>query len=348
MVTQIKNRINRTLSKFLQEIHRSYALRKISPLLFNCIKDFALREGKRIRPTLFIIGYLGFSKKPVANLYETAIAFELLHDFLLIHDDIIDKSDMRRKKPSMHKMLNNHLKRFKNIKFNGQDLSIIVGDVLHTLALNAFSSIKENRSRKEVALKKITESALFTECGEFIELLSGIKNIQDITKENIYKIYEYKTARYTFAYPLSIGATLAGAKQNQIDKLFKFGIYLGEAFQIKDDILGIFGEEKKIGKSILSDLKEAKKTILIWYAYHHSNQQNQKAIENILTKKNVSKKDLLKIQKIIISSGALGYAKKEVLSLMNRAEVISKSLQMKTEYEQTLSNYSKELFNLSL
>ena len=158
---RVKTKIDAKLPEFIANIERRYSLNKISPLLFKSIKDFVLRKGKRIRPTLFVIGYLGFSKKPAANFYTTALAIEFLHDFLLVHDDIIDKSDTRRGKPSMHAMLNAHLSKYKNIKFNGQDLSIILGDVMYAIAINAFLSIKENMDRKEKALKKFSYTTLF-------------------------------------------------------------------------------------------------------------------------------------------------------------------------------------------
>ncbi len=254
---EIKKRIDNELVKFIRNMDRVYSLRKISPLLFKEIKDFALRKGKRLRPILFIIGYLGFSEKVAPNLYTSAISLELLHDFLIIHDDIIDKSDMRRGKPSMHKKFDEYLSKYKNVKFTGQDLSIVVGDIMYAMAIHAFSSIKEENSRKEKALKNFLEAAIYTGAGEFIELLQGLKDIEDTTQEDIYKVYDLKTAFYSFARPLSTGAILAGANQYQTNRLFQSGINLGRAFQIKDDILGIFGDESKIGKSSLTGWRKS-------------------------------------------------------------------------------------------
>ncbi|MCP4653748.1 MAG: polyprenyl synthetase family protein [Candidatus Omnitrophica bacterium] len=341
MLKAIKTSIDRELKNIIE----SSDLKSISPLLFKSIKDFCLRDGKRIRPTLFVAGYLGFSQKPAANLYKSAAALELLHDFMLIHDDIIDKSDTRRGKLSMHQLFNNHLKGKKGIKFNGQDLAIVAGDVVYAMAINSFLSINENYARKEKALRNFIDATYRTGCGEFIELLLGAKNIEKITKQDIYHIYDYKTSYYTFAAPLSTGAILAGAKQAEVKKLINYAMLTGKAFQIMDDILGIFGNEKKIGKSTLSDLQEAKKTILIWYAYCNTTKKNKTVIKKISSKKNVSRKDLLLMQKIITDSGALKYAQMEVIRLGNQAKQILKTSKIKTQYKTLLFDTCNKLIH---
>lgn len=346
MLSKIKNRINRELSSFIQDTDRTFSLSKKSALLFKNIKDFILRKGKRARPVLFIIGYLGFSKKVAPGLYRSALSLELLHDFFLIHDDIIDKSDKRRGKPTLHKVLNNYLKKNKGVKFSGEDLTIVLADVMYAMAIHAFLSVKENSQRKEKALRRLIEAAIYTTSGEFIELLSGIKGIENITKPDIYQIYDLKTAYYTFACPLAAGATLAGANRKQIRNLFNYGIYLGRAFQIKDDILGMFGEEDKIGKSLLTDLQEAKKTLIIWYAYNNSPKKNQQIIKNIFSKKNINISDLLKMRKIITTSGALDCAKKEISHFIERAQSLNKYSKMQAKYKNLLNIYTKQLLDL--
>lgn len=346
MLEEIKNKVERELKDFTRDLRRLYSLDKVSPLLFKNINNFITRKGKRVRPILFVIGYLGFAKRSAPGLYRSALSIELLHDFMLVHDDVIDKSETRRGKPSMHKMLNDYLSGFADIKFNGQDLTIVIGDVMFAMAIHAFLSIKEDKARKEVALKKLAEAALYTGGGEFLELLCGIKDIDRMAKEELYKIYDFKTANYTFASPLTIGAILAGAKNSDVNKLFDYGIYLGRAFQIKDDILGMFSEERKTGKPILTDLQEGKKTILIWQAYHNSRSKDKSVIKKTLAKKSVNVSDLLKIRAIVIRSGALAYAKKEIRLLLNKAESLIASLAMHKSVKTLLRDYSREILDL--
>ncbi len=345
MNNKIKNTIEKKLTNYLRFLDKSYSLSKISPLLYKSIEDFVLRKGKRVRPLLFVIGYLGFAKKAAPNLYKTALSIELLHDFMLVHDDIIDKALTRRGKSSMHKMLDNYLKRFKNIKFDGQDLAIVAGDVMYAMAIDTFLSIKEDKGRKEKALRKFIAAAIYTGMGEFIELLRGAEDIGKITKQDINRIYDYKTAYYTFACPLSSGAILAGANHNQVERLHKYGIYLGRAFQIKDDMLDMFGDERVIGKSPLTDLREAKRTMLLWYAYNNSGKENKVTIKRILSKDKIAKRDLLKMRRIIKTSGALNNAKEEIFNLIKQAQITIKSSRMRAEYKSFLNNYSKELLS---
>jgi geranylgeranyl diphosphate synthase type I len=330
----------------VRAIDKLYTLNRLSPILFKNIKEYILRDGKRIRPILFCIGYRGFSEKVPAGLYRSALSLELLHDFMLVHDDIIDKSDTRRGKPAMHALLKKYLTKDKKAKFSGQDLALIIGDVMYAMALDSFLAVKENPLRKEAALKKLISAALYTGSGEFIELLLAIRPIEQVTLKDIYKIYDYKTANYTFASPLTMGATLAGAKVEQIKKLHGYGMLMGRAFQIKDDIIGTFGEEKEIGKSNLTDIKEAKRTILLWYAYHHANKFEKLMIKKIIEGKLVKNADLLRMRKIIVSTGALAYAQDQIKYLYLKAQNQLARLNINQTYKTALNSFSVKILKV--
>ncbi|MBN1913194.1 MAG: polyprenyl synthetase family protein [Candidatus Omnitrophica bacterium] len=346
MFYSIKSKIEKELSSYIRNLDSLYRLQKISPLLFNNIKDFLLRKGKRIRPTLFVIGYLGFAKKETPGLYRSAVSLELLHDFMLVHDDIIDKSELRRGEPSMHRIFNRYLCRYKNLRFSGQDLTIVAGDVMYAMALDAFLAIKENPARKEQALKKLISAALYTGSGEFIELLSGMTDLNRITRKDIFQIYDLKTANYTFASPLSIGATLAGASKKELNKLFAYGTLVGRAFQIKDDIIGIFGRESETGKSNLTDIKEGKKTLLIWHTYNNADKKQKLFIKNTFSKKDISSADFKKIRELIFANKALDETKKEINLLLLKAQRLIKSSKINSLYKEPLHNYIKAVLSL--
>jgi geranylgeranyl diphosphate synthase type I len=181
---------------------------------------------------------------------------------------------------------------------------------------------------------------MFTGAGEFIELVLGLKDLKQIKKEDIYKVYDYKTAYYSFASPLATGAILAGVNRPQVEKIFDYGIYLGRSFQIKDDILGIFGDESEIGKPLLTDLKEGKKTILVYHAYRNSKARQRAQIQNILSKENAGKKDLLSMRRIITGSGALELAWKEINHFAGKARRLIGSSGMRQGYKKALIDFS--------
>lgn len=325
---------------------RGFGLENISPLLSASITEFVLRPGKRIRPILFVLGYKSYCRSEKPGLYTSSLAMELLHDFMLIHDDIIDRSDTRRGKPSMHALLAKTARFSERIKFSGQDLAIVAGDVLYAMAVHTFLAIQEEPARKERGLKKFIEAALYTGAGEFIELAAGGKAIGEISESEIYTIYDYKTAFYTFASPLSIGATLAGAPKKETERLFSFGLYLGRAFQIQDDILGLYGNEKDIGKSTMTDLQEAKKTLLIWKAYESCGKTRRRKIVSILRKRTVSPQDAVFIKSLVSSTGALSYAREQIRAHTETAmSMLSDNRCIKPACRSLLIDFSRRLLS---
>lgn len=320
MITATKNKIDRHLAQFLAQAKKDYPFTKVNPLLFNSIKDFCGRPGKRIRPVLTALSYEGYSAKktPAKGLYTACCAIELLHDFMLIHDDIIDCADLRRGKPTIHKIL---AKTFpvKTKEKLGNDLAIIAGDIVYALALEAFLAIDEKPERKEAALKYFIRTAGVTALGEFIDILHGFEPIDRVREKDTFLNYSLKTARYTFEAPLVMGALLAGAPKQDLKTLEAIGLSIGQAFQIQDDIIGIFSTEKKIGKSVLSDLAERKKTILTAHAYRTLKRNDLRAFLKIFNKPIKTYRDLTAVRKIFIDSGSLLYSLKKVNSLLQNA-----------------------------
>jgi len=346
MFNELKTKLDIELKNLIGYIDKKYSFKEILPPLYKSIKNFILRDGKRLRPILFIMSYRGFSHKNPRNLLRSALAIELLHDFLLIHDDIIDKSALRRGEPSMHYMLKKYIPKNKGLRFGGEDLAIVAGDIIFSIAVESFLSVKENPLRKEKALLKFIESASYTGCGEFIEIMYTAASLDKIRKDAIYRIYDYKTAYYTFAAPLAAGAILAGAPEKETEKLFSYGIYLGRAFQIKDDILGIFEDDKKTGKPGMSDIQEAKKTLLIWRAYKKASSKDKLHIKRILNKKNAGKKDLIAIRKIIKKTGSLKYAKEETKRFFRESIKLIKASRMEQPYKDELIKYSSNIVGI--
>ncbi len=333
MIEEIRKAIDKELASFLDDAEKKYAFSSISPLLGSSLREYVLRDGKRVRPSLFILLHDGYFEggTPPKGLYRSAIATELLHAFLLIHDDIVDRSEMRRGLPAMHRLLDAGIKELPFLSFNGDDLAIILGDIVYSLAIEAFLSIETDPTLKERAFLKFVESALLTGCGEFIEMLAGAKKVDDVSRETIYSIYDFKTSHYTFVSPMLAGAILANAPNSELEALSELGLSLGRAFQINDDILGVFGDEKITGKSSLTDIAEKKKTLLLFHAYQNARPTQKEKIEMILSKNDIETKDLDEIKQIMVDTGSLGYAKSEI----ERLREFSFELLLKTKVKET-------------
>ncbi|MDD5347965.1 MAG: polyprenyl synthetase family protein [Candidatus Omnitrophica bacterium] len=339
----IKNTIEKELRAYSRRLDSGYRLTSLSPLLASRLKEFILRPGKRLRPSLFVLGYKAYARRPAPGLYRSALSFELLHDFMLIHDDIIDRSPLRRGKPSLHAMFERHFRPVRGVKASGADFALVCGDILYALAMEAFVSVKEKTARKEAALRKFIRAALFTGCGEFVELELASRPLERIREEEIYRVYDLKTAYYTFAYPLSVGATLAGAGRREADKIFEYGVCLGRAFQILDDILGMFATEKAIGKSVLTDLQESKKTLLVWYAYNRLSKRRKKDLLALLNKKKIGARDLTAMRLLLVDSGALDFARGRIQLLTKKAARLNAALDISNSHKRLLDRLSRTI-----
>ncbi len=349
MLSEIKVQIDKSLKLFLDKIKIDYKLHLVDPILYESIREFCLRDGKRIRPILLALSYKGYRKNTARmspSIYYASTCIELLHNFMLIHDDIIDRSDLRRGKPTLHRLLQKaaHIPEEERL---GRDLSLVAGDIVYALAIDAFLSINEDLKRKERALKYFIQTAVFTAMGEFADTLHGVRGLDKITEKDVFLNYTLKTARYTFDCPLVVGAILAGADNQDIKALSKLGLLIGQAFQIQDDVIGIFDSEKNIGKSILSDLTESKKTLLVCHAYRVLKGNNRQKFLKIFTKNKKNYADLVAIRQIFTHCGSLNYSLEQIHKRREKALKILRNLKMMPKYKQLIEKCLFQLFKHS-
>lgn len=345
MIEQYIEKINTGLKDLLESAHRRYSLGLVSDDLLKFSKDFVMRPGKRIRPLLFVLAYKGYAGKkasPEKHLFTSAAAIELLHDYMLIHDDVIDNSDLRRGKPTLHKMFDKKIKIPNGPKI-GASLAIVAGDILFALAIEALLTIREDKARKEQALKKLVETAAYTGAGEFIDVLFGYRKIRNLSEKDVFLIYTLKTAKYTFECPLLIGAILAGASGGEHRKLSKLGLAAGQAFQIYDDFLDLFASQETIGKPVLSDLNESKKTLLVYKAFIGLKGADKRKFTEILEGKNKTHADLKSFRELIVGSGAYAACLEKMTALQNTALKTCKELAIKPAFGKELESIVAKL-----
>ncbi len=338
-------KINVNLEALLTDINKRYRLNLVSDSLFYYSKEFVLRPGKRIRPLLFILAYHGYRHKKLTDpkgLFRCAASIELLHDFMLIHDDVIDNSDLRRGKPTLHRLFDKNIKSSPNADI-GKSLAIVAGDILFAVAIEAFLSIKEDMARKETALKKLVETAAYTGAGEFLDVTFGHKSIDALSEDMIFLNYTLKTAKYTFECPLLMGAILAGAGKNDLKNLSILGISAGQAFQIYDDLLDLFSTEEVIGKPILTDLAESKKTLLVFKAYRGLHGKDKKLFMAIMEKDKKTLADLKLFRELIIKSGSHETVLKRLSELQKTAQAACRRLTMDPQHKKMVEDVIAKL-----
>ncbi|MBA3064666.1 polyprenyl synthetase family protein, partial [Candidatus Woesearchaeota archaeon] len=251
-------------------------------------------------------------------IIDIAVSAELMQSFFLIHDDIIDDDDLRRGGPTMHRIYAEKYNSYDKPKKFGESMAIIAGDLLAALGNEIISKSDFDEEKKLKLLQKFNKVVKLTGYGEIIDILSGLKT--NVTEQDISKMHKLKTAIYTIEGPLHMGAIAAGASDEQLKILSEYAIPLGMAFQLKDDILGLFGSEEKLGKPADSDIKEGKKTILILKAIENADKEQKEFIVSALRNKNITEKELIKLRQIIKETGSLPYSENLAEKLVKKAK----------------------------
>lgn len=287
-------------------------VKKISPKLLPLVKAFikAGDGGKRLRGTLVKIGYelaqihlRGVTSSHLGGeIIKVAAAYEIFHSSVLIHDDIIDQSLLRRGKPTLYRQLGgNHY---------GISQSISLADLGFFLSVKLISESNFDEDLKSKALSFFSQIVIDTALGEVL----------DVEKGDALTIIRLKTARYSVVGPLILGAVLAGAKLDLRDQLEEFGENLGIAFQIQDDVLGVFGSEKTLGKSVTSDIEEGKNTLLITYALEHASLKQKAILKKYYGQGNLGDQGLGAVRKVFLDTGSLVYSRQKALQYIFKAK----------------------------
>jgi len=324
------------LNKFLSEFNphfTSYLRRKINSIpknlslirgFYKSIADFSL-GGKKLRPFLVFLGYKIAGGKDFSKILPICASIELIHSFLLIHDDIIDESDIRRGKATIHKRYEKYFD-----SYYGLSQAIIIGDIVCFEAIKLINESKLAKDIKKQVLAKALNILLETGYGEALDVEYSHKKV-NLSK--IIQMTTLKTAKYTFAGPLSIGAISAGTKKVMLSVLESFAINVGTVFQMQDDILGVFGDEKILGKSMLSDMKEGKNTILVYKTRELASRPDRRTLDRLWGNQKSQSRDLEKVRRIIEKSGALSWCEKEKQRLSEKAKGYIKNITADLYYQ---------------
>jgi len=326
---QYKETINIHLRKFISD--RIKKVKGISPVaseIMEHIMEFNMRGGKRIRPILVIMGYraAGGTKD---DIIKAAIAVELMESFLLIHDDIIDQDELRRGYLTMHKVFEQKSRRCYSVDAcrYGESMALIAGDILSVLGTEAITMSDFPVKNKLRAIERFNRAVINTCIGQAMDVKAGCDN--NITEKDIEQLNMLKTAIYTFVAPLQIGALLAGANEKKLKILEDYGIPLGKAYQLQDDILGLFGTKIKIGKPVASDIREGKKTLLILRTLKKAKSADKKFINNCLGNPDISSKDVSRIRQIAIDTGAKDYSETSAKKLAAQSRAVIEKSQLR-------------------
>lgn len=349
-LTDFKKKIDPEIAGYFDQVIKESAKidRSITEALRHS-KKIIMSGGKRARAAFMYYGYLAAGGKELKKILKASISIELIHLYLLIHDDIIDCDGKRHGIVTLHEYYKKIGKRsFKNKDAQqfGISMAIITGDTINAIG-------------NQIVLESGFDSKLILKASSVLQKIISMTVIgesQDIHIENrgkatvaeILKMYENKTAKYSFEGPLHLGAILGGANDEFLKRLSGYAIPAGIAFQIQDDILGIFGEESKTGKPVGSDIRQGKYTILVAKAFEKANLKQRKILNDALGNKYLTLGDIDDFRSVIIDTGALDYAKNLAMKLVIEAKKELEKIKMNSEAKKFLCDIADYMIQREL
>lgn len=315
---ELRNSINAELKKFTAAQRKSLETigAELTPVA-TAMEEFVVDGGKRLRPLFAYLGYLGAGAEPRSEILSAVTALELVHVCALIHDDVMDGSDTRRNRAAIHRQFES-LHQEQGYSGDSPRFGIAAAILLGDLALVWSDKALRDSGISEAELAR--SMPIFNEmrdelmAGQYLDVLEGA--IASSSIERSLKVARFKSGKYSIERPLHFGGALAGASSELLTSYSRFGLPLGEAFQLRDDILGVFGDPQITGKPAGDDLREGKRTVLIAMAFEKADQDQSKALSEGLGASDV---DVDALRSIIVDTGALARCEEMIDSLRSEA-----------------------------
>ena len=325
---RLRQRVDSALSRFLDR--QQATLESISPRLLPVaatLRDFLLDGGKRLRPAFCYWGWRGAGGAADAeSAVAAAAALELLQAGALIHDDLIDRSDTRRGLPSVHRRfaaLHSAEDRRGDAARYGEAGAVLIGDMLLMWSDELLWDC--GLEREAVRRAKPLFDLMRTEvtAGQYLDVLEPTARRDEPDGgdpiERARTVIHYKSAKYTVERPLQIGALLAGADPALVAAYGAFGLPLGEAFQLRDDLLGVYGDPAVTGKPAGDDLREGKRTLLVAEALATCSDADARLLDEQLGAPGLGRPEVEALRSAITRSGAPDRVEARITALLHEA-----------------------------
>ena len=314
-VDPLREAINASLTNFVDR--ENEYLRTIASELYpvaDALKNFLIDSGKRFRPLFAAAGFVGSGGILDAVSINALASIELVHVCALIHDDVMDGSDTRRGAPSIHRLFEK-LHRTESLKGSPEQFGVASAILLGDLALVwASKALHESGMDSQSILRALPlydEMRVELMAGQYLDVYEQALASESI--ERSLKVARFKSGKYSIERPLHFGASLASG--SNLAAYTGYGIPLGEAFQLRDDLLGVFGDPAQTGKPAGDDLREGKRTVLIAATLQRANPAEKDRVNALLGKPDLVLSEVEEIRTIITSSGAADFVENMITEL---------------------------------
>ena len=313
----LRRRVEGALAAFLtRQRHRLADIDDALAPVADAVEAFVLGGGKRLRPAFAYWGYRGAGGDDSAELVATLAALEFVQASALIHDDVMDSSDTRRGEPSMHRRFTT---RHRSSRWHGdpagfgEAAAILVGDLCLVWSDELLQG--GGLDPRAVARARPVFDTMRTEvtAGQYLDVLA--QATADSSIERAGKVARYKSAKYTVERPLLLGAALADAPDEVARTYSAYGLPLGEAFQLRDDVLGVFEDPVHTGKPAGDDLREGKRTYLVAITYAHATDAELGELDRSFGTPGLDDAGIERLRGIIVGTGALARTESRIAEL---------------------------------
>lgn len=324
MLADFRDRHDEALRAYLERKRAEMPGRRESRDLVDVLRSFVESGGKRLRPALTYYAYRAFGGRSDEDVFPLAMSTELLHTYLLIHDDIMDRSELRRGEPTAHVRFRDRHPgngRPGDAEHFGRSGAILAGDLAHTWAVELFQEARPPERGRRSDLDR-TFSAMCTEVvsGQYLETIVPHQDHSGMSEDELLEILRLKSGRYSVERPVQLGSLLAEDGPGEGEPLGRFARPLGEAFQLQDDIMGSVGNADRAGKPGGLDLIEGKLTVLVHHALRASSDEDRRRLRRTLEDPRPGETKVEEAQAVIRRSGALAHVRRMISRRLDRAE----------------------------
>jgi len=331
---ELKLALKKTMDKVQTELKKLFKengskeelLGNFGGIFYTELDDYLTNGGKRIRPFLVQTAFEAVGgDHSKGNIVRASLALELLHNGSLLHDDVIDKDETRRGKPAFHVRFRNFYQQqipdasFEKANDFGEAMSIFAGDLCFPYAIECIINSGFPLEARLQALQSFADAFREVIDGVIIEI--GDATLNSGTEESYYHMVNLKTGAL-IRKAAEIGAILGEGTPSQKEALVAYCREIGTAFQIQDDILGIFGDPEKLGKPVGGDIRENKQTILRIFAMKKGSEQQVNRLNELMGREDITEAQLKEVQEIFTTSGALKFAQQMIKVATQKANQV--------------------------